>query len=109
MLRDIVRNTGLDWGLIVKVIDLFAGCGGFSLGFQEAGIQIEYAVEIDKTIAETYILNHKNTSMYVEDIKGIDERGIFKGNKTSICKQIGNAVPPKLAFVLAEMAKEILK
>ena len=33
----------------------------------------------------------------------------FIGNKTVVCKQIGNAVPPKLSFFLANVVKIILK
>ena len=32
----------------------------------------------------------------------------FMGNKTVICRQIGNAVPPKLAYVVANMIEELL-
>ena len=32
----------------------------------------------------------------------------FLGNKTSICKQIGNAVPPKLAYFFARLLKRLL-
>ena len=32
----------------------------------------------------------------------------FVGNQSSICKQIGNAVPPKLAYYLAIMIREVL-
>ena len=31
-----------------KVLDVFAGCGGFSLGFQQAGFQTIGAIEIDR-------------------------------------------------------------
>lgn len=31
----------------------------------------------------------------------------FIGNKTSVYKQIGNAVPPKMAYFIAEMIKKI--
>lgn len=34
---------------------------------------------------------------------------IFYGNKTSVCKQIGNAVPPKVAYFLARLVKNILE
>ncbi len=33
----------------------------------------------------------------------------FSGNKTSVCKQIGNAVPPKVAFFLARFAGHLLE
>jgi len=38
-------------------IDLFAGCGGFSLGFRTAGFQEKLAVERSGMAAETYIHN----------------------------------------------------
>lgn len=33
----------------------------------------------------------------------------FIGNKTEICKQIGNAVPPKLAYFLGIMIRRLMK
>jgi len=52
-----------------KVIDLFAGCGGFSCGFEKAGFEITTAVEYDKMIAASYQHNHQNTLMIADDIK----------------------------------------
>ncbi|WP_159012404.1 DNA cytosine methyltransferase [Bradyrhizobium sp. S69] len=40
-----------------RVLDLFSGCGGISLGFNSAGFQIDAAVEIDPTAAETHARN----------------------------------------------------
>ncbi len=56
-----------------KVIDLFSGAGGFSVGFEKAGFDIVAAVEYDKQIAETYSYNHPNTAMYAMDIKNAVE------------------------------------
>jgi DNA (cytosine-5)-methyltransferase 1 len=40
-----------------RVLDLFAGCGGLSLGFQAAGCRIEAAIEFDPDAARTHGLN----------------------------------------------------
>ena len=37
----------------MKVIDLFSGCGGMSLGFELADYEILFALEIDKWASET--------------------------------------------------------
>lgn len=44
-----------------RVLDLFAGCGGISLGFQTAGCRIDAAIEADEQAAATHALNfHTN-------------------------------------------------
>lgn len=40
-----------------RLLDLFAGCGGISLGFQRAGYRINAAVEMDAFAAKTHALN----------------------------------------------------
>jgi DNA (cytosine-5)-methyltransferase 1 len=40
-------------------------------------------------------------------IQSFPDDFIFVGTKSSICKQIGNAVPPKLAYFIAEVIKDI--
>ena len=40
-----------------RVLDLFSGCGGISLGFQAAGCRIDAAVEVDELAARTHALN----------------------------------------------------
>ena len=46
----------------IRVLDLFAGCGGISLGFQSAGFKISAAVEIDEFAAKSHALNFFSAS-----------------------------------------------
>ena len=41
-------------------------------------------------------------------IQSFPDDFIFYGNRTSICKQIGNAVPPKVSFFLARLVRNML-
>lgn len=59
-------------------IDLFAGIGGLSLGFDKAGFKNLFSVEYDKVFAENYSLNLKNHNVICKDIKEIDEKEIIR-------------------------------
>lgn len=52
-----------------KVLDLFSGAGGFSLGFEMAGCDIIGAIEHDKWAADTFQFNHKKAKMLLGDIE----------------------------------------
>jgi DNA (cytosine-5)-methyltransferase 1 len=49
-------------------IDIFAGAGGLSLGFKQAGFKIVQAIEKDPHAAETYRGNHTDTDLIEDDI-----------------------------------------
>jgi DNA (cytosine-5)-methyltransferase 1 len=81
----------------MKAIDLFAGCGGLSLGFIQAGFRVEKAVEYDPVIAETYRQNHPEVDVVVDDIKNIDASEMFAGMTADVI--IGG--PPCQGFSMA--------
>lgn len=66
----------------IKVIDLFAGAGGLSYGFEQAGCEIVLAVEKDSWAVETYRLNHLNKNILEGDINDLsnDFFQTYKGN-----------------------------
>lgn len=53
-------------------IDLFAGCGGLTLGLKLAGFSVLAAVEIDAKAASTYRLNHPESALFEIDIEMLD-------------------------------------
>ena len=55
----------------MNVISLFSGCGGLDLGFEKAGFNIPVANEFDKTIWETFKVNHPNTHLIEGDIRQV--------------------------------------
>lgn len=67
-------------------IDLFAGGGGMSCGFRDAGFKIAFACDIDKDVAKTYMANFPETVYWVRDIHHIDPKevmdatGLLKGD-----------------------------
>ncbi len=59
-------------------IELFSGAGGMATGAKQAGIKICIAVENDAYAAQTYMKNHQDTTVVIEDIENVAE---FKFNK----------------------------
>jgi DNA (cytosine-5)-methyltransferase 1 len=89
----------------IKVIDLFAGAGGFGLGFHLAGYDVEFSLEIDDWAVDT--LKHNNPSMIVtkDDIRNYNTlaeiRSVYTGSPDII---IGG--PPCQGFSIAGPAQK---
>ena len=59
------------------LVSLFAGCGGSSLGYKQAGFDIRLAVEWDTKAADVYKRNFDGTQMFVGDIADLtDEQAL---------------------------------
>ena len=57
----------------MKIIDLFSGCGGMSLGFEMAGLPTAVASEIDEWAGDTFEKNHPHTKLLRGDIRDIKD------------------------------------
>ncbi len=61
----------------VKVFDFFAGCGGASCGFREAGMEIAFALDWDSDAADTYSANFPSTMLVQDDIRNVSADDIY--------------------------------
>ncbi|NTU46331.1 DNA cytosine methyltransferase [Candidatus Roizmanbacteria bacterium] len=81
------------------IIDLFSGCGGSALGFQQAGFPIKVAVDIDNNASESFKINFPNCKVFSSDISYIsgkellDAGGFRNGNEAILI-----ACPPCQGF-----------
>lgn len=58
------------------ILDLFAGAGGLSLGFEQAGFAIHTAIEADKWAGQTLQRNHPDTRVLCRDIASFSDEEI---------------------------------
>lgn len=92
----------------LNIIDLFCGCGGFSLGFERAGFNVLLGIDIWKDALLTFSHNHKQSRTLQSDLSTLDPKDTIrlldtKRKRTAIrqYKAIGNAVPPVLMWHIA--------
>ncbi len=89
----------------LNAIDLFAGVGGLSLGFEMAGIKVILANEYDKNIAMSYKKNFGEKKLIIEDITKLDIETIFQTIRNKIDIVIGG--PPCQGFSQKGQRKSI--
>ncbi|MDH5815872.1 MAG: DNA cytosine methyltransferase [Candidatus Nezhaarchaeota archaeon] len=87
-----------------KVLDLFCGAGGFSLGFVMEGFKVLLGIDVDRTVAETYNENLKVDVLCedIRDIHSIDVKEII-GNDVDVVI----ASPPCEPFTGANPRREV--
>lgn len=61
-----------------NVIDLFCGCGGFSKGFEEAGYNICFGIDMWNDATVTYQKNFPNATVLNEDITKVSGKDILE-------------------------------
>ncbi len=65
-------------------VDLFAGAGGMSLGFEQAGFDIKAAVEIDPVHCATHKFNFPECAVIPRSVEGL------KGSEIRVAAGLGN-------------------
>lgn len=83
-----------------NVLDLFCGCGGMSLGFEQAGFRVLLGIDIWKDALQTYIHNRKEVKTLCADISiltGNDIENVIGGASVDVI--IGG--PPCQGFSVA--------
>jgi DNA (cytosine-5)-methyltransferase 1 len=81
-----VRSEIHPSGRILSMVDLFAGCGGLSLGFENAGFTPVFVSEIDDNARGTYLANRshslgglrfsENHALHCKDAHELDEKRV---------------------------------
>ena len=89
----------------LKLVDLFAGVGGLSLGFEMLGARTVLANEFDVDIAKSYQRNRPNVTMLVDDITKLDLEKTFGPFKSKIDVVVGG--PPCQGFSQKGQRKSI--
>lgn len=82
------------------VLDLFCGCGGMSLGFEEAGYRVLLGVDFWKDALITYAHNHIHSKTLQADLSTLQAEDVEKAMKT---KQVDIIIggPPCQGFSVA--------
>lgn len=62
-------------------VDLFAGCGGLSLGLEQAGLQPIFVNELNPAALETYLMNRSNFPMLHNKFSCADVKDLVLENK----------------------------
>ncbi|RED25794.1 DNA (cytosine-5)-methyltransferase 1 [Rhodopseudomonas thermotolerans] len=52
----------------MTLVDLFCGCGGFSLGAHKAGFDVAAAFDVDATLTSSFHANFPKTRLYLRDV-----------------------------------------
>lgn len=81
---------------MTKVVELFCGCGGMSLGARRAGFNVSTAFDIDPTLTWSYPINFPETTIVRGDVAGLDGEKIRNHAGDDITGIVGG--PPCQGF-----------
>ena len=83
-----------------NVLDLFCGCGGLSLGFEQAGYNVLLGIDMWEDALVTYRKNHKNDNTMCADLADLSVDEVERAIKTQKVDVIIGG-PPCQGFSIA--------
>lgn len=86
-------------------IDLFAGAGGFGVGFELAGFHVPFSLEMDMWACDTLRYNHPEMTVLQQDIRDFTTHSSVR-NICSLNPDIVIGGPPCQGFSIAGPAKK---
>lgn len=95
-------------GKRLRLVDLFSGCGGITLGMERAGFRSVAGVEIDEHAAGTYARNfHAGTTGMARDITGLSPARLLRVNRSEPGQAVDAVMggPPCPSFTRVGRAK----
>jgi DNA (cytosine-5)-methyltransferase 1 len=89
---------------MINVFDSFAGAGGFSLGFSQAGFNIVGANEIDDWACQTFQKNHPRSIVIQGDVTKISDKELVSKITQEVDVLLGG--PPCQGFSISNSKKQ---
>lgn len=81
------RGHAEDDGIALHTMDIFAGCGGLSEGFQQARAAVcKWAIEYEYPAAEAFKLNHPEAHVMCDNCNVILTAAMHKAGLQDLCK-----------------------
>ena len=62
----------------INLVDLFCGVGGLSRGFDRKIYELILGIDNDKSLFDTFKINHPNTPLIESDIEKVDKQSLFE-------------------------------
>ena len=78
---------------LLQAVDLFCGGGGLTVGLKRAGFSVVGAVEIEPHAASTYQANHRDTRLFVQDIRHLKGEDLLALTSTGVLELLSGCPP----------------
>jgi DNA (cytosine-5)-methyltransferase 1 len=78
------KKVPLEGCWMSEVVNLFAGCGGCSVGLAQAGFRISLAAELDRDACETYQTNVGGSALWQVDLGSVTPKELLGRARASV-------------------------